>query len=108
MSDNIRTALYEAEYEAIIANKGFYPRTNVYTIVGKHCESGDVLIENASLQPCEEGDTICIFATGAYCYSMASNYNSVPKPGVTFVKDGKYRPVLRAQTYDDLMMCEVD
>ncbi len=108
MSDNIRTALYEAEYEAIIANKGFYPRTDVYTIVGKHCESGDILIENASLQPCEEGDTICIFATGAYCYSMASNYNSVPKPGVTFVKDGKYRPVLRAQTYDDLMMCEVD
>ena len=108
MSDNIRPALYGAEYEAIVANKGFYPRTNVYTIVGKHCESGDTLIENASLQPCEEGDTICIFATGAYCYSMASNYNSARKPGVTFVKDGRYRPVLRAQTYDDLMSCEVE
>ncbi len=108
MSDNIRTALYGAEYEAIVANKAFYPRTDVYTIVGKHCESGDVLIENASLQPCEEGDTICIFATGAYCYSMSSNYNSATKPAVAFVKDGKYRTVLRAQTYEDLMSCEVE
>ena len=108
MSDNIRPALYGAKYEAIVAERGSSPRSEVYTIVGKHCESGDVLIEDASLQPVEDGETICIFATGAYCYSMSSNYNSVPRPGVTFVKDGKYRPVVRPQTYDDLLACDLE
>ncbi len=108
MSDNIRPALYGAKYEAMVANKGMYPRTDVYTIVGKHCESGDTLIENASLQPVEAGDIITIFATGAYCYTMSSNYNSVTRPGVAFVKDRKYRIVVRPQTYDDLLECDVD
>ena len=108
MSDNIRTALYESGYEAIVANKAFYPRTDVATIVGKHCESGDILIENASIQPIEVGDTICIFATGAYCFTMSSNYNSTRRPGVAFVRDGKYKFVVRAQTYDDLMACDVE
>ncbi|MGI6217599.1 MAG: diaminopimelate decarboxylase [Coriobacteriales bacterium] len=107
MSDNIRPALYGAKYEAIIANKGYYPRTDTVTIVGKHCESGDTLIKDAKLQPAEEGDTICVFATGAYCYTMSSNYNGITRPGVTFVKDRKYRPVVRPQTYDDLMSCEI-
>ncbi len=108
MSDNIRPALYGSKYEAIVANKGFYPRTDVVTIVGKHCESGDTLITNASIQPVEEGDIITIFATGAYCYTMSSNYNSITRPGVAFVRDGKFRIVVRPQTYDDLMACDVD
>ena len=108
MSDNIRTALYGSKYEAIVANKAGYPRTDVATIVGKHCESGDTLVENASIQPLEENDTICIFGTGAYCYTMSSNYNSVCKPGVTFVKDGKYRRVIRPQEIEDILALEVD
>ncbi len=107
MSDNIRPALYASRYEAIVANKGFYPRTDVATIVGKHCESGDVIIKDASIQPVEEGDVIAVFATGAYCFSMSSNYNSITRPGVAFVRDGKYRMVVRPQTYDDLLACDV-
>ncbi|MGI6220805.1 MAG: diaminopimelate decarboxylase [Coriobacteriales bacterium] len=108
MSDNIRTALYGSKYEAIVANKAGYPRTDVATIVGKHCESGDILVRDASIQPLEENDTICIFGTGAYCYTMSSNYNSVCKPGVTFVKDGKYRRVIRPQEIEDILALEVD
>ncbi len=107
MSDNIRPALYGSKYEAIVANKGFYPRTDVVTIVGKHCETGDTLIKDASIQPVEEGDIIAIFGTGAYCYTMSSNYNSITRPAVAFVRDGKYRIVVRAQTYDDLLACDV-
>ena len=108
MSDNIRTALYGSKYEAMVANKGYFPRITTATICGKHCESGDILIKDAKIQPVEEGDVICVFATGAYCFSMASNYNSVPRPGVAFVRDGKYRIVVRPQTYEDLMQYEVE
>lgn len=108
MSDNIRPALYGARYEAVVANKACCPRTDVVTIVGKHCESGDVLITNASIQPVEEGDVIAVFGTGAYCFSMSSNYNSITRPGVAFVRDGKFRVVVRPQTYEDLMACDTD
>jgi len=107
MTDNIRTALYDARYESILANKADQPRSTLVTIAGKHCESGDVILIDTPLQPAEPGDTLCVFTTGAYNQSMASNYNRQVRPGVVFVKDGIVREVLRRETYDDLMRCEV-
>jgi diaminopimelate decarboxylase len=107
MSDNIRTALYDAHYEAVIANKADQPREMVATIAGKHCESGDVVVRDAPLQTPQVGDIVCVCATGAYCQSMSSNYNKNVRPGVVFVRDGAWRWVVRRETYDDLMKCEV-
>lgn len=108
MSDNIRTALYHANYEAVIANKADEPRTEIVTLCGKHCESGDAVVLDGSLQHADLDDVVCVFGTGAYCRSMSSNYNGQPRPGVVFVKDGKARVVTRRETYDDLMACDVD
>jgi diaminopimelate decarboxylase len=107
MSDNIRTALYDAHYEALIANKADQPREMVATVAGKHCESGDIVVNDAPLQHPEVGDVLCVCATGAYCQSMSSNYNKNVRPGVVFVRDGAWRFVIRRETYDDLMKCEV-
>jgi diaminopimelate decarboxylase len=107
MSDNIRTSLYDAHYEALVANKADQPRTMVATIAGKHCESGDVVVRDAPLQDVEVGDIVCVCATGAYCQSMSSNYNKQVRPGVVFVRDGEARVVVRRETYDDLMKCDV-
>jgi diaminopimelate decarboxylase len=107
MTDNIRTALYDAHYEPVIANKAEAPRDTVVTIAGKHCESGDVIVVDTPLQSAEDGDVLCVFATGAYCQTMASNYNKQVRPGVVFVRDGKARLVVRRETYEDLMRCEV-
>ncbi len=103
MSDNIRTALYDSEYEPVIANKADAPRTEIVTLCGKHCESGDAVVLDGSLQAAEVGDIVCVFGTGAYCYTMASNYNGQPRPGIVFVKDGKANLVTRRETYADLM-----
>lgn len=107
MTDNIRTALYGAHYEPVIANKASQPRSTVVTIAGKHCESGDIVVNNTPLQPAEIGDIICVFATGAYCQTMSSNYNKQVRPGVIMVKDGTARWVVRRETYEDLLKCEV-
>jgi diaminopimelate decarboxylase len=107
MSDNIRTALYDAHYEAVIANRADQPRAMVATVAGKHCESGDIVVRDAPLQHPEVGDVLCVLATGAYCQSMSSNYNKNVRPGVVFVRDGEWRFVIRRETYDDLMKCEV-
>ena len=107
MSDNIRTALYDANYEALIANKADQPRKMVATVAGKHCESGDIVVRDAPLQSPEAGDILCVCATGAYCQSMSSNYNKNVRPGVVFVRDGEWRFVIRRETYDDLMKCEL-
>ncbi len=107
MSDNIRTALYHAEYEAVLANKAADPRTRVVTLAGKHCESGDVVAVDVSIQEPEVGDIVCVFGTGAYCSSMASNYNGQPRPAVVFVCDGISRVVTRRETYDDLIQRDV-
>jgi diaminopimelate decarboxylase len=107
MSDNIRTALYDAHYEALIANKADQPREMVASVAGKHCESGDIVVNDAPLQHPEVGDVLCVCATGAYCQSMSSNYNKNVRPGVVFVSDGAWRFVIRRETYDDLMKCEV-
>ncbi|WP_172135239.1 diaminopimelate decarboxylase [Adlercreutzia sp. ZJ473] len=102
MSDNIRTALYHADYEPTIANKAGQPRTEIVTLCGKHCESGDAVVVDMPLQHPDLGDVVCVFGTGAYCATMASNYNGQPRPAVVFVKDGVARVVTRRETYNDL------
>ena len=107
MSDNVRTALYHAEYEPVIANKADEPRTEIVTLCGKHCESGDVVVVDKPLQHPDLGDIACVFGTGAYCYTMSSTYNGQPRPAIVFVKDGEARVVTRRETYDDLMRRDV-
>jgi len=98
MSDNIRPALYGAEYEAVIANKAGDIPSKKATVCGKLCESGDRIIEDVYLAGPERGDILCVFATGAYGYSMASNYNKLPKPAVVFVRGSEANLVVRRQT----------
>ncbi len=107
MSDNIRTALYDAAYEATIANKADQPRTEIVTLCGKHCESGDAVVLDGSLQRADLDDIVCVFGTGAYCYTMSSSYNGQPRPAIVFVRDGEARVVTRRETYDDLMARDV-
>lgn len=102
MSDNIRTALYHADYEPVIANKADQPRTQIVTLCGKHCESGDAVVLDMPLQEAEVDDIVCVFGTGAYNQTMASNYNGQPRPGVVFVCDGQAKLVTRRETYEDL------
>jgi diaminopimelate decarboxylase len=108
MTDNIRTALYGATYESVIANRASRQRDYLATIVGKHCESGDVIAVDASIQTPEAGDILCTFGTGAYCYTMSSNYNKQVRPGVVFVMGGRVREVVKRETYKDLMACDLD
>ena len=106
MMDNIRPALYQAHYEAMIANKALQEPVKRVTVAGKACESGDLLIEDTCLPPVEKGDLLAVFSTGAYCYAMASNYNRNPRPPVVFVRNGKPRVVVRRETYGDLLTLE--
>lgn len=103
MTDNPRYALYQSRYEAIVANRAREPKTETVTIAGRCCESGDLLAEGAKVQPCAPGDILAVLSTGAYNYSMASNYNRVPRPAVVMVKDGKSRVVVRRESLDDLV-----
>jgi len=107
MSDNIRPALYGAKYSAVIANKANSPKEEKVSIAGKCCESGDMLIWDIDLPKIEPGDILAVFSTGAYHYSMASNYNMIPKPAVVFVKNNTARLIVRRQTYEDLLSNEV-
>lgn len=107
MCDNPRYALYKSEYEAIIANKANEERTEKVTIAGKCCESGDLIGEEMSLQHAESGDIIAVCATGAYNYSMSSNYNRIPKPAVVFVNDGEPRVVVKRETLDDIIRNDI-
>lgn len=106
MSDNLRPMLYKAVYDAIIANKADAPASAKVTVAGKHCESGDILIEEAVIPEPEVGDILVTPATGAYGYVMANNYNRVPRPAVVMVKDGKARIIIRRETYEDLVRLE--
>lgn len=101
MADNIRPALYEAKYHCELGNKMNEEKTNYYEIAGKCCESGDILIHDAYLPKVETNDILVVYSTGAYGYSMASNYNRLNRPAVVFVKDGKIREVIRRETYED-------
>ncbi|MGB5947374.1 diaminopimelate decarboxylase [Paenisporosarcina sp.] len=103
MSDNIRPALYQAKYDAAVANKMTANSTSPYTVAGKCCESGDKLIENITLPAVEAGDTLAVFCTGAYGYSMASNYNRLPRPAVVFAEKGKHRMIIKRETYEDIV-----
>lgn len=109
MSDNIRPALYQAEYSCDIATRMGEPKDKLFCVAGKNCESGDILIKEARLpSSTREGDLLVIYAAGAYGYSMASNYNRAGRPEVVFVKDGKARRVLRRETYEDQLRLEAD
>ena len=101
MCDNPRYILYQSEYDAVVANKADKPKDTKVTIAGKCCESGDLIGENMPLQDVEAGDIIAVCATGAYNYSMSSNYNRLQKPPVVFVKDGKTRVVVKRETLED-------
>lgn len=103
MCDNPRYILYQSEYEAIVANKASEERSEKVTIAGKCCESGDLIGENMPLQHADSGDIIAVCATGAYNYSMSSNYNRIPKPPVVFVKNGESRVVVKRETLDDII-----
>jgi diaminopimelate decarboxylase len=107
MSDNIRPALYGAKYEAMVANKALKQAGKVVTIAGKLCESGDILMKDASLAAARPGDIIAIPVCGAYSIPMASNYNALPRPAIVMVKEGQARLVRRRETYQDLMSLDL-
>ncbi|MDQ3952547.1 MAG: diaminopimelate decarboxylase [Actinomycetota bacterium] len=108
MSDNPRYALYGATYEAALANRMGDAATLWCSVAGKHCESGDLLIRDVRLpEDVAPGDLLCVPATGAYTYSMASNYNRVPRPPVILVDDGDARVIVRRETYDDVLRLDV-
>lgn len=104
MSDNLRTALYGADYTTVLASREGSAEPMLSRVVGKHCESGDIVVRDcflpADLAP---GDLIAVAATGAYCRSLASNYNYLPKPAVVAVRDGQARVIVRGETEDDLL-----
>jgi diaminopimelate decarboxylase len=104
MSDNIRTALYDAEYTCVVANRASDATPTLARIVGKHCESGDIIVRDTWLpSDVRAGDLIAVAATGAYCRSMASNYNHVPRPPVVAVQGGASTVIVRRETEDDLL-----
>jgi diaminopimelate decarboxylase len=107
MSDNLRPMLYDARYEAVIADRPLAPAGVRCHLAGKHCESGDVIIRDLELADPAPGDVVVTPATGAYGYSLANNYNGVPRPPVVFVREGSARLVVRRETYADLMSRDV-
>jgi diaminopimelate decarboxylase len=106
MSDNPRPQLYAARYDALLANRADEPAAGAFRIAGKHCESGDVLIDRIELPEPRRGDLLAVPATGAYTLAMASNYNGVPRPAAVLVADGDARLIRRRETLDDLLAFE--
>lgn len=107
MGDNPRYILYQSEYEAVVANNASAARTEKVTIAGKCCESGDILLNDAMMPEIHVGDTLAVLATGAYNYSMASNYNRIPRPAMVAVSDGSARVIVKRESYDDLIKNDV-
>jgi diaminopimelate decarboxylase len=107
MSDNMRPMLYGSRYEAVIADRAGAEPDTLATVAGMHCESGDVLVRDVKLAAPAPGDVLVTPATGAYGYSMASNYNGVPRPPVVFCREGESRLVVRRETYEDLTARDV-
>ena len=103
MSDNPRPITYQSQYEAVIANRMSAVATNKVTVAGKHCESGDILIKDIPLPDATAGDTLVVMATGAYNYSMSSNYNRVPRPAAVLAKNGMAHLILQRETNEDLL-----
>lgn len=106
MSDNIRPALYNAQYECVVANRIYGEELELVTIVGKCCESGDVLLNKALLPKLYSGDILAFLTTGAYGYSMANNYNRIPKAAVVMVNNGVSRLICRRESYEDMLRNE--
>lgn len=107
MADNIRTALYEARYEAVLANRMNEPDTAPVTIAGRFCESGDILVRDVRLPEVKTGDVVAIPVCGAYCIPLSNNYNAVPRPAVVMVADGVDRVVRRRESHQDLIRNDV-
>ena len=107
MPDNPRYALYQSAYTALIANRATESRDYRATLAGRCCESGDLIGENMEIQKAERGDILAVLVTGAYNYSMASNYNRIPRPPVILVKDGKARIAVKRETYEDIVRNDV-
>jgi diaminopimelate decarboxylase len=104
MSDNIRTAMYGAQYTVRLASRVSAEPAALVRVVGKHCESGDIVVDHDWLpHDVAPGDLLAVAATGAYCWSLASNYNHVPRPPVVAVRDGSTRVIVRGETEDDLL-----
>lgn len=103
MGDNIRPALYQAEYDAVLANDPKAPAKETVRVAGKYCESGDILIQKQALPQTKPGDVLAMLATGAYGYAMASNYNRNPRPAVIFVENGQDNLAIRRETFEDLI-----
>lgn len=108
MSDNIRPALYQAQYEAAITNKITEPATIEYTVAGKACESGDKLIENITLPQAATGDLLLVNGTGAYNYTMASNYNRLARPAMIHIDGAHHRLTVKRETFEDMMKNELE
>lgn len=106
MTDNIRPALYQADYDFDVATNIDADKSETVTIAGKCCESGDLLGENIALQPCSTGDLLLVHSTGAYGYTMASHYNKLPFAGVAFVDHGKIRWAIKPESYEELISRE--
>lgn len=107
MGDNPRYALYKSKYDFVNALRASEPKSETVTVAGKCCESGDLLGEGAPIQHTEEGDIIAVLATGAYNYSMSSNYNRIPKPPVIMVKDGTSRVIVKRETLEDIVRNDI-
>lgn len=107
MGDNPRYALYKSKYTALLANRVNDKPTEIVTIAGKCCESGDIVCSDVTLPKANVGDIVAILSTGAYCYSMASNYNRNPVPPAILVKDGKAQYIIKPQTYEDMIRNDV-
>lgn len=107
MNDNIRPALYQAKYEAATANRIGEAHDKTVSIAGKCCESGDMLIWDIDLPEVREGDLLAVFCTGAYGYSMANNYNRIPRPAVVFVENGEDHLVVKRETYEDIVKLDL-
>mgnify|MGYP003301078441 CR=1 FL=1 len=107
MTDNPRYILYQSDYTVMCANKADKEKDMIVTVAGKCCESGDLLQENTAIQTVERGDILAVLSTGAYNYSMASNYNRVPRPLVLMAKDGQVRTIIRRETYEDIVRNDI-
>lgn len=107
MTDNIRYALYQSDYTVVNAGKAAEKPDQTVTVAGKCCESGDLIQENTQIAKAEPGDILAVLSTGAYNYSMASNYNRIPRPAVVMIKDGEPRVIVKRETYEDLCRNDV-
>jgi diaminopimelate decarboxylase len=108
MADNPRPAIYGARYTALLANRADEPATGAFTVAGRHCESGDVLIDRVELPEPRRGDLLAVPVTGGYTLAMASNYNASPRPAIVLVSGGAARVIRRRETVDDLLALEED